>query len=54
MSMKRSEFLRRMAALGLGAAASGSGLTLLDPTRAFGYSLKQHAGQTLNVITSRA
>jgi len=51
MSMKRSEFLRRMAALGLGAAASGSGLTLLDPTRAFGYSLKQHAGETLNVIT---
>jgi multiple sugar transport system substrate-binding protein len=51
MSMKRSEFLRRMAALGLGAAASGSGLTLLDPTRAFGYSLKEHAGETLTVIT---
>src|SRR5438034_2255540 len=48
---KRSEFLRRMAALGLGAAASGSGLTLLDPRRAFGYSLKEHAGETLTVIT---
>jgi multiple sugar transport system substrate-binding protein len=51
MGMKRSEFLRRMAALGVGAAASGSGLTLLDPTRAFGYSLKEHAGETLTVIT---
>src|SRR5436305_3344363 len=51
MGMKRSEFLRRMAALGLGAASSGSGLTLLDPTRAFGYALKEHAGETLTVIT---
>src|SRR5438477_343032 len=51
MGMKRSEFLRRMAALGVGAAASGSGLTLLDPTRAFGYALKEHAGETLTVIT---
>ena len=51
MGMKRSEFLQRMAALGLGAAASGSGLTLLDPTKAFGSTLKLHAGETLTVIT---
>ncbi len=51
MGMKRSEFLQRMAALGLGAAASGSGLTLLDPKKAFGSTLKLHAGETLTVIT---
>jgi multiple sugar transport system substrate-binding protein len=51
MGMKRSEFLQRMAALGLGAAASGSGLTLLDPEKAFGSTLKLHAGETLTVIT---
>jgi multiple sugar transport system substrate-binding protein len=49
--MKRSEFLQRMAAAGLGAAASGTGLTFLDASRAFGYSQKEHAGETLTVIT---
>jgi multiple sugar transport system substrate-binding protein len=51
MGMKRREFLQRMAALSLGAAASGSGLTLLDPERAFAAGSREHAGQTLTVIT---
>lgn len=51
MSMKRREFLQRMAALGIGAAASGSGLTLLDPEAAFAQTSREYAGQTLTVIT---
>lgn len=49
--MKRREFLQRMAGLGIGAAASGSGLTLLDPEAAFANTSKMHAGETLTVIT---
>lgn len=51
MSMKRREFLQRMAAMGVGAMASGSGLTLLDPEAAFAGGAKMHAGETLTVIT---
>jgi multiple sugar transport system substrate-binding protein len=51
MSMKRREFLERMAALGVGAMASGSGLTFLDPEAAFASGTREHAGQTLRVIT---
>ena len=51
MSMKRREFLQRMAGLGIGAMASGSGLTLLDPEAAFANASRQHAGETLTVIT---
>jgi multiple sugar transport system substrate-binding protein len=51
MSMKRREFLERMAAMGVGAMASGSGLTLLDPEAAFASTARPHAGQTLTVIT---
>ncbi|TML83365.1 MAG: extracellular solute-binding protein [Actinobacteria bacterium] len=51
MSMKRHEFLERMGALGVGAMASGSGLTLLDPEAAFASRSRPHAGQTLTVIT---
>jgi multiple sugar transport system substrate-binding protein len=48
--MKRREFLERMAAMGLGAAASGTGLTLLDPEN-ITWASNEHAGQTLTVIT---
>jgi len=51
MTVKRREFLERMAGLGLGAAASGSGLTLLDPELAFADTTRRHAGETLTVIT---
>jgi multiple sugar transport system substrate-binding protein len=51
MSMKRREFLERMGALGVGAMASGSGLTFLDPEAAFASTSRPHAGQTLTVIT---
>jgi multiple sugar transport system substrate-binding protein len=51
MGMKRREFLERMAAAGLGAMASGSGLTLLDPERAFAGTTRRHAGETLTIIT---
>lgn len=48
--MKRREFLERMAAMGLGAAASGTGLTLLDPAK-ISFASNEHAGETLKVIT---
>lgn len=51
MSMKRREFLQRMAAVGAGAMASGTGLTMLDPEAAFADTSRMHAGETLTVIT---
>ncbi|HCG01088.1 MAG TPA: hypothetical protein DEV93_11160 [Chloroflexi bacterium] len=48
--MKRREFLERMAAMGVGAMAAGSGLTLLDPEN-IAFASKEHAGETLTVIT---
>jgi len=49
--MKRREFRQRMAAMGLGAAAAGTGLTLLDPENAT-FASNEHAGETLRVITA--
>lgn len=51
MSMKRREFLEKMAGAGIGAIAAGSGLTFLDPEAAFANTTTQHAGQTLTIIT---
>ncbi|GAC1466776.1 MAG: extracellular solute-binding protein [Chloroflexota bacterium] len=48
--LKRREFLEQMAAMGVGAAAAGSGLTLLDPTKQ-AYASREHSGETLTVIT---
>lgn len=48
--MKRREFLERMMAMGLGAAASGTGLTLLDPAK-ITWASHEHAGETLTIIT---
>lgn len=48
--LKRREFLQRMAAAGLGAAASGTGLTLLDPEK-IAFASREHAGETITVIT---
>jgi multiple sugar transport system substrate-binding protein len=48
--LKRREFLERMAAMGVGAMASGTGLTLLDPEN-ITYASNEHAGETLTVIT---
>jgi multiple sugar transport system substrate-binding protein len=48
--MKRREFLERMAAMGVGAMAAGTGLTLLDETGT-ALASKEHAGETITVIT---
>jgi multiple sugar transport system substrate-binding protein len=48
--LKRREFLERMAVMGAGAMAAGSGLTLLDPFEVAEAS-QEHAGETLVVIT---
>ena len=52
MTIKRREFLERMAAMGVGAMAAGSGLTLLDPDHIdSAFASKEHAGETLTIIT---
>jgi multiple sugar transport system substrate-binding protein len=48
--MKRREFLERMAAMGIGAMASGTGLTLLDESGT-ALASNEHAGETITVIT---
>jgi multiple sugar transport system substrate-binding protein len=48
--LKRREFLEQMVAMGAGAMAAGSGLTLLDPFDVAEAS-QEHAGETLVVIT---
>jgi len=48
--IKRRDFLRRAAEAGAGAVAAGTGLTLLDPNLP-AYATREHAGETLNVVT---
>lgn len=50
MQLKRRDFLKAMAAAGVGVAASGTGLTLLDPAGTVEAS-DEFSGKTLNVIT---
>ncbi len=50
MTLKRRDFLRRAAELGMGAVAAGSGLTLVDESK-IAWASREHAGETLTVIT---
>ncbi len=50
MTLKRRDFLRRAAELGMGAVAAGSGLTLIDESK-IAWASRDHAGETLTVIT---